>query len=159
MGRPINPRYFAVAGTGPTAGGNEIKVNFNSGGGVKEGFIVKQRASKKFLVEEIGTGGTYTCTLTSDDVPTNLASGEMSISVQMDDSETYLISKISGRTATLEAPTATGSNVYDGAKVEWGFAAAAAAADSTARARGKVEEAGTDNVLIGADDTDFTEDA
>ena len=153
MGRPLNKRYFGVAGVGPTAGGNEIKVNFNSGGGVKEGYIVKQKASKRFVVEEIGTAGLHTCTLTWDDLPANLASGEMSISFKMDDGETYLASKISGRTATLAAPTATGSNAYDGAKVPWNFST------SLVDGAAQVEEAGTDNVLVGADDTDFTEDA
>ena len=28
MGRPLNKRLFGVAGTGPTASGTEIKVNF-----------------------------------------------------------------------------------------------------------------------------------
>ena len=47
MGRPLNKRLFAVAGTGPTASGTEIKVNFHNGSAVKEGFIVKQLGSKK----------------------------------------------------------------------------------------------------------------
>ena len=50
MGRPLNKKLFGVAGTGPTAGGNEIKVNFHNGTAVKEGFIVKQKATKKFVV-------------------------------------------------------------------------------------------------------------
>ena len=37
MGRPLNKRLFTTAAGGATAGANEIKVNFNSGGGVKEG--------------------------------------------------------------------------------------------------------------------------
>ena len=43
MGRPLNKRLFGVAGVGPTATGNEIKVNFHNGNGVKEGYIVKQK--------------------------------------------------------------------------------------------------------------------
>ena len=35
MGRPLNKRLFTTAAGGATAGANEIKVNFNSGGGVK----------------------------------------------------------------------------------------------------------------------------
>ena len=69
MGRPINKRFFGVAGTGPTASGNEIKVNFHNGSGVKEGYIVKQLGSKKFRVEEIETAGTFDCTLKTGVLP------------------------------------------------------------------------------------------
>jgi hypothetical protein len=149
MGRPLNPRYWGP----PTASGSEIKVNFNAGSGVKEGYIVKQKGSKRFVVEEIGTAGEHTCTLAWEDVPANLASGEMSISFKMDDGETYLASKIAGRKVTLSAPTATGSNAYDGKSVAWNFDADLT--DGAAQA----EEAGDDNVLVGTDDDDFTEDA
>ena len=159
MGRPVNKRFFGAEGVGPTAAGNEIKVNFHNNTAVKEGYIVKQTGSKTFLCEEIGTAGTFECTLTYDDVPANLSAGEMSISVQMDDSETYLVSKIAGRCVTLAAPTSTGSNAYDGLKVAWQFGSSAAAADSTTRAYGQMEEAGDDNTLTGTDDDDFTEDA
>ena len=54
MGRPLNKRNFGASGTGPTAGGSEIKVNFHNGTAVKEGFIVKQLSSKRFRCEEIG---------------------------------------------------------------------------------------------------------
>ena len=152
MGRPLNKRFFADATTGPAAG-NEIKVNFNSGAGVKEGFIVKQKGSKTFVVSETGTADTtHTCTLVWDDLPANLASGEMSISFNMDDSETYLASKISGRKVTLAAPSATGTNLYDGKSVPWNFAT------STSDGAAQIEEAGADDV-DNADDDDFTEDA
>ena len=88
MGRPLNKRFFGKEGVGPTASGNEIKVNFHNGSAVKEGYIVKQKGSKRFVVEEIGTGGTFTCTLATGKLPAALASGEMSISVQGADSET-----------------------------------------------------------------------
>ena len=114
MGRPLNKRLFGVAGVGPTAGGSEIKVNFHNGTAVKEGFIVKQKGSKRFVCEEIGTGGLFTCTLTTGKLPATLAAGEMTISFNMDDAETYTVSKITGRKATLSAPTATGNNLYDG---------------------------------------------
>jgi hypothetical protein len=149
MGRPLNPRLWGP----PTAGKSELKVNFHNGSGVKEGYIVKQKGSKKFVVEEIGTAGEYTCMLTWDDLPANLAAGEMSISFKMDDGETYLAKKIAGRKVTLAAPTATGSNAYDGLSVGWNFVADLG--DGYAQA----EEAGDDNVLVGTDDDDFTEDA
>jgi hypothetical protein len=71
----------------------------------------------------------------------------------MDDSETYTVSKIAGRKVTLSAPTATGTNLYDGKSVPWNFTA------SVADGAAQVEEAGDDNTLVGTDDDDFTEDA
>tara|TARA_A100001388_G_C28602862_1_gene418999 strand:- start:264 stop:725 length:462 start_codon:yes stop_codon:yes gene_type:complete len=153
MGRPINKRFFGVAGTGPTASGNEIKVNFHNGSGVKEGYIVKQLGSKKFRVEEIETAGTFDCTLKTGVLPAALSSGEMSISVQGVDSETYGVSKIAGRKVTLAQPSATGSNALDGTSIRWALTGAAA----TGLVR--MEEAGDDNTLSGTDDDDFTEDA
>ena len=153
MGRPINKRYFGVAGTGPTASGNEIKVNFHNGSGVKEGYIVKQLGSKKFRVEEIETAGTFDCTLKTGVLPAALSSGEMSISVQGVDSETYGVSKIAGRKVTVAQPSATGSNALDGTSIKWALTGAAA----TGLVR--MEEAGDDNTLSGSDDDDFTEDA
>jgi len=149
MGRPLNKRLFGT----PTAAGSEIKVNFHNGTAVKEGYIVKQKGSKKFVCEEIGTAGEFTCTLTTGKLPANLAAGEMSISFNMDDSETYTVSKIAGRKVTLSAPTATGTNLYDGKSVPWNFTA------SVVDGAAQVEEAGDDNTLVGTDDDDFTEDA
>ena len=153
MGRPLNKKLFGVAGVGPTAGGNEIKVNFHNGTAVKEGFIVKQKATKKFVVEEIGTGGEFTCTLATGKLPAALTAGEMSISVQGSDSETYGVSKISARKVTLAQPSATGANALDGTSLQ--FALTGAAATGIVR----MEEAGDDNTLVGTDDDDFTEDA
>ena len=153
MGRPLNKRLFGVAGVGPTAGGNEIKVNFHNGTAVKEGYIVKQKASKKFVCEEIETAGEFTCTLTTGVLPANLTAGQMAISFNMDDSETYGVSKITGRKATLVAHSATGTNLYEGNSVPWNFAT------STSDGAAQVEEAGDDNTLTGTDDDDFTEDA
>ena len=154
MGRPLNKRLFADATTGPGAG-DEIKVNFHNGTAVKEGFIVKQTGSKTFVCSETGTADTvHTCTLTTGKLPAALAAGEMAISFKMDDAETYTVSKISGRKATLSAPSATGANAYDGTSVPWNFAAHA-----TDDGAAQIEEAGDDNTLIGTDDDDFTEDA
>jgi hypothetical protein len=77
----------------------------------------------------------------------------MAISFKMDDEETYTVSKISGRKATLSAPTATGTNAYDGVSVAWNFST------SIVDGAAQVEEAGDDNTLVGVDDDDFTEDA
>ena len=149
MGRPLNKRNFGT----PTSGGSEIKVNFHNGTAVKEGYIVKQKGSKKFVCEEIGTSGEFTCTLATGKLPAALVAGEMSISVQGSDSETYGVSKITGRKVTVAQPSATGSNALDGTSLK--FALTGSAASGTVR----MEEAGDDNTLSGTDDDDFTEDA
>ena len=152
MGRPLNKRFFAKANVGPTAAGEEIKVNFHNGSGVKEGFIVKQTGSKRFVCSALGTDDTeHTCTLTTGKLPAALAAGEMAISFKMDDGETYTVSKIAGRRVTLSAPSATGTNKHDGASVPWGFG------NYTDQAQ--VEEAGDDDVEVGTDDDDFAENA
>ncbi len=153
MGRPLNKRLFGVAGTGPTAGSTEIKVNFHNGTAVKEGYIVKQLGSKKFRCEEIETGGTFDCTLATGKLPAALSAGEMSISVQGADSETYGVAKITGRKVVLAKPSATGSNALDGQSVKYALTGSAAAGIV------RMEEAGDDNTLTGTDDDDFTEDA
>ena len=153
MGRPLNKRLFGVEGTGPTAGSTEIKVNFHNGTAVKEGYIVKQLGSKKFRVEEIETAGTFDCTLTTGVLPAALTSGQMSISVQGSDNETYGVSKITGRKVTLAKPSATGANALDGESQKYALTGAAAAGIV------RMEEAGDDNTLLGTDDDDLTDDA
>jgi len=152
MGRPLNKRFFAKADVGPTAAGEEIKVNFHNGSGVKEGFIVRQKGSKRFVCSALDVQDTeHTCTLATGKLPSALAAGEMTISFKMDDGETYTVSKIAGRRVTLSAPSATGTNKHDGASVPWGFG------NYTDQAM--IEEAGDDDVAAGTDDDDFTEDA
>jgi ribosomal protein L27 len=149
MGRPLNKRNFGT----PTAGGSELKVNFHNGSAVKEGYIVKQKATKKFVVEEIGTGGEFTCTLATGKLPAALVAGEMSISALGSDAETYNVAKISAKRVTLANPSATGSNALGGLSQAWQMGAAASAGVV------RLEEAGDDNTLVGTDDDDFTEDA
>jgi hypothetical protein len=152
MGRPLNKRLFTTAAGGATAGANEIKVNFHNGTSVVEGTIVRQKGSKKFIVAETGATDTeVTCTLVTGKLPAALTSGEMSISVQGADNETYGVSKITGRKVTVVAPSATGSNALDGQSLAWDFAAASSG-------KVKIEEAGDDDVA-NLDDDDFTDDA
>ena len=152
MGRPLNKRLFTTAAGGATAGANEIKVNFHNGSSVVEGTIVRQKGSKKFIVAETGAADTeVTCTLTTGKLPSTLSAGEMSISVQGNDNETYNVSKITGRKVTVVAPNATGSNALDGLSLAWDFAAASAG-------KVKLEEAGDDDVA-NLDDDDFNENA
>ena len=97
MGRPINKRFFGE----PTAGGNEIKVDFHNGTAVVEGSIIKQLGSKKFRVQEIGASDTeYDRFLTTGKLASALTGTEMAITVKGSDSETYQVSKIAGRKAT-----------------------------------------------------------
>ena len=115
MGRPLNKRNFTTAADGATAGKNEIKVSFHNGSAVKEGTIIKQKGSKRFVVAETGAADTeFTCTLKTGVLPAALSAGEMSIMVLGADGETYTVSKITGRKVTVVAPSATGSNALDG---------------------------------------------
>tara|TARA_B100000900_G_C20140040_1_gene537580 strand:+ start:95 stop:556 length:462 start_codon:yes stop_codon:yes gene_type:complete len=153
MGRPLNKRNFTTAAAGATAGKNEIKVSFHNGSAVKEGTIIRQKGSKRFVVAETGAADTeFTCTLKTGVLPAALSAGEMSIMVEGADSETYTVSKITGRKVTVVAPSATGSNALDGTSLAYQMGSAA----STGVVR--MEEAGDDDVA-NSDDDDFTDDA
>ena len=153
MGRPLNKRYFSAATVGPGSG-NEIKVNFHNGSAVKEGFIVRQKGSKKFIVSELGDVDTEViCTLRTGILPSTMVAGEMSIMVLGADAETYTVSKISGRRVTVEKPSELGDNLLAGQSLQWQMGSAASAGIV------RMEEAGDDDVLSGTDDDDFTDDA
>lgn len=153
MGRPLNKRNFTTAAAGATAGKNEIKVSFHNGTSVVEGTIIKQKGSKKFVVAETGAADTeFTCTLKTGVLPAALTAGQMSIMVLGNDSETYTVSKITGRKVTVVAPSATGSNALDGTSLAYQMGSAASAGVV------RMEEAGDDDVA-NSDDDDFTDDA
>ena len=153
MGRPLNKRNFTTAAAGATAGKNEIKVSFHNGSAVKEGTIIRQKGSKRFVVAETGAADTeFTCTLKTGVLPAALSAGEMSIMVLGADSETYTVSKITGRKVTVVAPSATGSNALDGTSLAYQMGSAASAGVV------RMEEAGDDDVA-NSDDDDFTDDA
>ena len=153
MGRPLNKRNFTTAAAGATAGKNEIKVSFHNGSAVKEGTIIRQKGSKRFVVAETGAADTeFTCTLKTGVLPAALSAGEMSIMVEGADSETYTVSKITGRKVTVVAPSATGSNALDGTSLAYQMGSAASAGVV------RMEEAGDDDVA-NSDDDDFTDDA
>ncbi len=128
MGRPLNKRYFGT----PTAGGNEIKVQFHNGTGSVNGWIVKQLGSKKFRC----TDGTYTedCTLV-DKASAAVAAGEMTITVKDDGGTARQVTKIAGRMVTLDS----------GDKISWNMS------DSTTDSAVEMEEAGDDDSLTNAD--------
>ena len=72
----------------------------------------------------------------------------MAITVKGSDSETYQVSKIAGRKATIIAPDGTGSNALTGTSVAWNFDGSPSAGEV------QVEEAGDDDAA-GTDDDDF----
>lgn len=58
MGRPINKRWFGATGLGAGTGlttGNTLPIRANLGAGEFEGFIIKQRATRKFKVSSDDT--------------------------------------------------------------------------------------------------------
>ena len=124
MGRPLNKRYFANKDAGPTVAGNEIQVRFYDGSVLgADGFIVKQRGTRKFVVSPTGTDDTtYDCVLVAGLEPHELTTGQMLIFVKADDDEVYTVSKITGHKATLVKNSA-GNNIYDGKSVPWTFIA------------------------------------
>jgi len=137
MGRPINKRYFGP----PTAGGNEIKVQFYDGSASVNGWIVKQLGSKKFRV----TDGTTTkdCFLV-DKASGALAADEMTITVKDDGGTARQVTKISGRKATIDT----------GASLAWVFD------DANNDGYVEMEEAGDDTDIdnVGTDEDDFEGD-
>jgi hypothetical protein len=77
MGRPINKRFFGPTGLGSGSIGNKIPVRANLGTGQFEGFILKQRATRKFRVSSDDTLQTGVIHLV--DKETGLLSGEGSL--------------------------------------------------------------------------------
>lgn len=132
MGRPLHKRNFGAAGVGPTAGGNEIKVQFHNGTASANGWIVKQLGSKKFRC----TDGTNTedCVLV-DKATGDILAGEMSIVVKDDGGTARQVTKISGRKVTLDT----------GATIAWNMT------DATDDGAVEMEEAGDDDSLTNAD--------
>ena len=109
MGRPLNKKYFGA----PTAGGNEIKVQFHNGTSSVNGYVVKQLGSKKFRC----TDGVIEkdCFLV-DKAAAAIAAGEMSIVVKDAAEAIKQVTKISGRKVTLDS----------GESIAWAYGAATA---------------------------------
>jgi hypothetical protein len=128
MGRPINKRHFGTPDTGL-----DIKCRYNYGT-LSDGWIVKQVGSKRFKCTN-PTGNEYTCTL-ADKAEGSLGLGEMSISVLDSDNSDAIsrVTKITGRRVTLNT----------GVQVPWDFVGTGTTV--------KMEEAGTDSAMAGAED-------
>lgn len=110
MGRPVAKRFF---GTGATQG--DIRCRFKTGGTEYDGYIVKQRGSKKFLVSNGSVEAT--CTLTNKN-NTGLANGDMTIRGKLDSGTGGFVSKLSSRRCTL-----VDANAVVIASGPWNFAA------------------------------------
>ena len=126
MGRPLNKRYFGE----PTAAGSEIKVQFHNGTASVNGWIVKQKGSKRFECSD-GTD-TAICTLV-DKASAGLLEGEMSITID-DGGVAKQVTKIGGRRVTLD----------DGTSRSWDFTGTGDTVE--------MEEAGDDAAGTNADD-------
>jgi hypothetical protein len=109
MGRPLNKKYFGA----PTAGGNEIKVQFHNGTSSVNGYIVKQLGSKKFRCTD---GVTEKDCFLTNVAGTDLTAGQMSIVVKDAANAIKQVTKISGRKVTVEGTTS----------IAWAYAAATA---------------------------------
>jgi len=125
MGRPLNKRYFGT----PTAGGDEIKVQFYNGTASVPGWIVKQKGSKRFVCTDGSVEAT--CVLT-DAAAAALTAGQMSITVD-DGGTARQVTKIAGRKATMD----------NGLTTAWDFTGTGDVAE--------IEEAGDDASLTNAD--------
>lgn len=91
MGRPIkiakgagidsglsNNLGLGVIGGDSTIAGNQLKCKFNLDGTVMDGYIVRQKGTRKFLVSSLDNMTTGVCFLQDTDTPSN---GGMSISI------------------------------------------------------------------------------
>jgi len=77
MGRPINKKWFGQVGLGTGTGlntGNTLPIIANVGAGQFNGYILKQRATRKFKVESIDQ--TQSGNVTLVDKTTGVLAGE-----------------------------------------------------------------------------------
>ena len=147
MGRPLNKRYF-----GPVSTGDEIKVVFHDGAAARQGWIVKQKGSKRFECNS-STGTKNVCTLVAK-ADGALADNEMSITVKADTADgagSYYVTKIAGRKATLAKVGATGP--LDGESHPWSFSDVADDGAVQIEEAGDTADDGTDDVNVTDGDT------
>jgi len=109
MGRPLNKRN--LGDTGDTGSQISVSADVDGVAGVA-GYIVRQRGSKRFEVTT--AAGTAVCSLVAS---ATTGQGTMSINVTDSALGTYYVSKISGKTCTVEPNTGTEFSAGD--KVVW----------------------------------------
>lgn len=127
MGRPLPKRFF-----GADANSN-LKVQFHNGTESVRGYIVKQKASKKFLCKD--ENGNEALCLLVDKASADLEEGEMSITVLDDNGDPHQITKISRHRVS-----------YNGGSMPWTFE------ENSEDGFVQVEEAGTDEDMTDATD-------
>ena len=136
MGRPLNKRHF-----GEPRAGNQIKVQFATGGTEYNGHIIRQLGSKRFECGHSSDGlavdVTAICTLVTT-ATGSLADGEMNIHVKKDDTTIVRVAKISGRKLTDS----------DGNAHAWTYSS------STGDGKVEMEEAGSNLARNSADNFD-----
>lgn len=139
MGRPINKRHFA--------GGKDTQMKvraFPVGGAEGDGVVVRQKGSKAFIVTVGGVTGL--CRLVNK-ANNSLVAGEMTITVADNSAGTHLVTKLTGKKATLGDSSNT---------IAWSFAAAVVGDDQIALAAVITISAGpVDRTGIGAGATTF----
>ena len=109
-----------------------VSAQTTTGGSDKTGDIVSQKGARRFKVKT--ADGTAVCTLTAS---ANLAAGQMSIIATDARGNTYYVTKLTAKKATLTRKTQNGSNAWvhsDGGVAQWGFAAAAGSVVQVANA-------------------------
>jgi selenocysteine-specific translation elongation factor len=132
MGRPLNKRFFGANAN------NNIKVQFHDGASSVPGYIVKQKGSKKFVCKS-AAGDEATCVLVNKE-SADLAAGEMTITVKLDNGTVAQVTKITAHRV-----------VAGGAVYGWNFST------STSDGEAQVEEAGSDSDMTGATDLEGDE--
>ena len=136
MGRPLNKRFFGA----PTAGGNELKVQFFNGTSSVDGWIIKQKATREFRCSD-GTNE-RDCYLV-DVAAASLVADEMSISMKLDDTTVKRVIKIAARKVTLGDGAGGVYDIVDANdSIGWNFD------DSAIDGRVEAEEAGDPTNII-----------
>tara|TARA_B100000959_G_C14911781_1_gene595476 strand:- start:520 stop:912 length:393 start_codon:yes stop_codon:yes gene_type:complete len=128
MGRPINKRHI-----GSPDSGNELKCRFHNGTSEVNGWIIKQKGSRRYRCSD-GTNEAN-CKLV-DKAQGSLAAGEMTVTVKDDGGTIRQVTKITGHRVLLDT----------GSSSRWTFTTDAA--DDAV----EIEEAGTNESFSGADD-------
>jgi hypothetical protein len=103
MGRPINKRWFGATGTGTGTGlltGNNLPIRFRTGGNTIEGYIVRQRSSRRFLCSNDAGSTTAICKLVQGTNSDPVNNGEVTLVGLVNGSNPVTLQKLTNRVAT-----------------------------------------------------------
>ena len=132
--KPISKKYW---GANPS---DNIKVQFNNGTASVRGYIVKQKASRRFICKD--EHGTIAICKLVDKPSAQLGVGEMTITVKFDDGTVKQITKIAQHLVYFT----------EGPAMPWNFST------STTDGAWQVEEAGTNTSMTGATDLELDDE-